>query len=185
MAGSEHDGPGGSAILVCAPGDRSVTCPAVGVPEGVDSIDVLCVSIEGAPDARFAAIKEWGVALNRTGVVGVGADGSTPVDPDRAFSMDVTEDVEQLSTLGTNVRDTLQDWADVDNPTVLCFDSVTELLARADVDLTFEFLLVLTEAIRESGAVSHFHFDPAAHDGADRRTLEHVFDHVVEAGGSE
>lgn len=186
MAGSQRGGEStGSAILVCAPADRRPTCPAVGVPDDVDALDVLCVSIDGDPEARLGAIRDWGVELDRTGIVTVGAGAAAPEHSDRSYTMDVIEDVEQLSALGTNVRDTLRSWEDGDSPTVLCFDSVTGLLGRADMDLTFEFLLVLTEAIRGSGAVSHFHFDPTAHQGADRRTLEHVFDHVVEAGGSE
>lgn len=186
MAGGHRDGEStGSTILVCAPADRQPTCPAVGVPDDVDTLNALCVSIEGDPESRLGAIRDWGVTLDRTGVVTAGSGGTVPEGPDRSYTIDVIEDVEQLSALGTNVRDTIRSWADGDSPTVLCFDSVTGLLARADMDLTFEFLLVLTEAIRGSGAVSHFHFDPTVHQGADRRTLEHVFDHVVEAGGSE
>lgn len=186
MAGSHRGGEaGGSAILVCAPEDRQPTCPAVGVADDVDAINVLCVSIDGDPESRLRAIREWGVTLERTGVVSVETDEAVPPDPDCSYSIDVIEDVDQLSALGTNVRDTLNEWAEGEVPTVLCFDSVTSLLQRADMDLTFEFLLVLTESIRGSGAVSHFHYDPATQQGADRRTLEHVFDHVVEAGGSE
>ena len=173
---------GGRAILVCAPADRPPTCPAVGITDDADAVNVLCVSIDGDPESRLRAIRAWGVGLERIGLVTVGTDEVAPSNPDRTYAIDVIEDIDQLSALGTNVRDTLSEWATAGVPTVLCFDSVTSLLDRVDIELTFEFLLVLTESIRGIGAVSHFHFDPTRREGADRRTLEHVFDHVVEAG---
>ena len=182
-AGSDDPGSGdGRAVLVCSPaggGGPWDACADLLSPGEDDPVDLLYVCFSGDPAARLDALRERGVSLDRTAVASIGADVEG-ADPDRTYTVGDIEAVEELSDLGMYVRDAVFDWADRDGPTAVCFDSVTEMLERADLELTFEFLLVLIEGIRPSGAVAHFHFDPEAHDGQTRRTLEHLFDETIE-----
>lgn len=182
-AGSADGGPGGGrAVLVCSAADGGAPWDACDdlLRFGDDEpVDLLYVCFSGDPAARLDALRERGVPLGRTAVASIGADVED-LDPDRTYTVADIEAVEELSDLGMYVRDAVFDWAADDAPTAVCFDSVTAMLERADVELTFEFLLVLIEGIRPSGAVAHFHFDPDAHDGQTRRTLEHLFDETVE-----
>lgn len=173
----------GNCILICGSGDAAGPCPSLGLPDDAEGLDVLCVTFDGAVHDRLDAMRAWGLPIERTGVVAVGTAVDVSEPSDRAVELPVVEDVDQMSDLGTNVRDTLQSWADDDVPSAMCFDSVTALLEVVDLDLAFEFLLVLTESIRPTGVTAHFHFDPSVADDESRRTIEHLFDHVVEAGG--
>jgi len=176
----------GRAILLCAPSEsltRHDACLDLLVPTDGDAVDVLCVSLSGDPVDHLEAIRSQGVDVARTALASVGADRGVDEDLDRSFSVESLETVDQLSDLGMYVREVLEDWAASDAPSVVCFDSVDDLLERADLDLVFEFLLVFVEGIRPWDPTAHFHFDPDEHDGTTRRTLAHLFDDVVDVDG--
>ena len=171
------------ATLVVAPEGGDGACTPI--PGDDDGVNVLCVSFSGEPAARLDEIDRRGVTLARTGVVAVGDDGVDARDPDLAVTVERLESVDQLSELGTRVRDVTREWAGDDAPTVLCFDSIDDLLELAGVELAFEFLLVLIEGIRPAGVDSHFHFDPDAHEGASQRTIRQLFDDEVDGAPRE
>lgn len=180
-----HGAGDGRAVLVCSPGEAEASwdaCVDLLAPGDAEGVDLLYVCFSGDPTARLDALRERGVPIERTAVASIGADVDG-ADPDRSYTLGDIEAVEELSDLGMYVRDVVFDWADDDAHTAVCFDSITEMLSRADLELTFEFLLVLVEGIRPSGAAAHFHFDPDAHDAQTRRTLEHLFDETISHGG--
>ena len=171
----------GRSTLVFAPAEGDGACPAPPIPDEGDGVNALCVSFSGEPTARLDDLARRGTPLARTGVVVVGDDDVDAREPDLTVAVERLESVDALSELGTRVRNVTREWAEDDVPTVLCFDSVDDLLAIAGVELAFEFLLVLVEGIRPAGVVSHFHFDPDAHEGTSQRTIRQLFDDEVEA----
>ena len=173
----------GRATLLCAPrGDGSAgdACFEHLTPEEGTVVDLLMVSFSGDAEDRLDALRGRGVTVDRVAVATV--DGSVSAgEVDRAYAVESIESMERLSDLGTYVRDVVADWAYDGNPSVVCFDAVDDLIVRSGLEVAFEFLLVLIEGVRPWGVDAHFHFDPAAHDGETRRTLEPLFDDVVDA----
>lgn len=74
----------------------------------------------------------------------------------------------------------LKDWRDNDNRTVVCGGSLTNALQCGDVAELFRSLHLLLHRLRKADAFVHFHLDPEVVDPVDRRTLEQLFDRVVE-----
>lgn len=184
---SEPEPESGAARAVLVSGtsaaEHETACTDLLEPSGADVVDVLFVSFLGVPRDRLETLRGRPVTVDRTAMITVGESGDAGFDPDRTVSLASVAAVDHLSELGSSVRDVLHDWAEKDATSVLCFDSVTALLERADLELTFEFLLVLIEGIRPTGTISHFHIDADAHDTTTLRTLEHVFDEVLELDG--
>lgn len=159
--------------------DGTRHCADLLAPRGVETVDLLHVSFAGAPTVDRDYIEDRGVEIGRSALVLVGT-GTGDVAVDRTFSVDAVETTDHLSELGMSVRGVLDEWSTDGTHSVLCFDSVTDLVARADFELTFEFLLVLVEGIRQWDVTAHFHLDPAAADEQERRTLAQLFDDVIE-----
>lgn len=169
----------GRAALLCSSPDPRGSCLDAAVPSGAEAIDLLIVSFTGSPVDRLEAVRDRGLVVERSAVASVDDDPDEPGPVDRTYAVESVESVDRLSDLGMYIRDVVVEWAYDGNPSVVCFDAVDDLLARADLEVVFEFLLVVVEGIRPWGALAHFHFDPEAHDGATRRTLEPLFDEVV------
>ena len=90
---------------------------------------------------------------------------------------------EDLTGLGIALSESLSPAGGGDaDPTrfVLAYDSVTALLQYVDTERTFRFLHVLTSRVRAANALGVFFMDPAAHDDRTVRTVEALFDAVVE-----
>ncbi|MCG1002996.1 MULTISPECIES: hypothetical protein [Halobacterium] len=89
-------------------------------------------------------------------------------------------DPTDLTGLGMAVRDFFDGVGSRSNPTVVCFDSVSELTAYHDVRTLFRFLRVVTQQINQADAVGHFHLNPVAHDDQSLARLTPPFDAAVE-----
>lgn len=63
---------------------------------------------------------------------------------------------------------------------ILWFESLTPLLERKGLEMTFRFLHVTLEEIRRADAVAYVHVDSSVHDKETIMTLTHLFDDVVE-----
>ena len=87
-----------------------------------------------------------------------------------------------LTGIGITLSDYLSDFDDSDGGTLVCFDSVTELLQYTDPKSLFRFLRVVTRRIEHVDGFAHFHLDPSAHDDRIVATLRSPFDAIVEAG---
>ena len=171
----------GRATLLCAPrgdGSSGDACLEHLTPDDGSVVDLLMVSFSGNAEERLGALRGRGITVDRVAVATV--DGSVAAgEVDRAYAVESIQSMDRLSDLGMYVRDVVTDWAYDGNPSVVCFDAVDDLIDRSGLEVTFEFLLVLIEGVRPWGVDAHFHFDPAAHDGETRRTLEPLFDDVV------
>lgn len=104
---------------------------------------------------------------------------SGDVTPDH-LQMDTVPDPSDLSKLGVRISERLSAWEDNENQTVMCFQSLTNLLEHVDFHTVFRFLHILTGRITSSGAVAHYHLDVDAHDKETIATLRPLFDTVIE-----
>lgn len=89
------------------------------------------------------------------------------------------DDPADLSALGTRMTQVLDAWADTDEQTIVCFDSLGGLFEHADLERAFRFLYVLTYQVETTGAVAQYRMDPTVHDPQTVHTLEPLFDEVV------
>lgn len=168
----------GRAVLVRSP--AAGACAERLDRSAATAVDLLLVSVDGDASGRLEAIRGRGHPIDRVRVVTVG--GATTPEADRSFAVEDVQSVEELSELGRYVRDVVVEWGGGEAATVVCFDSVTALLARVDLPLTFEFLLVLVDAIRPAGATAYFLHEPGAHDEQTLRTIQHIFDETIDDG---
>lgn len=118
----------------------------------------------------------------RRGVVAVG-DGVRPTAADGgpdfsgAVAVDAVADPGDLQGVGVSISAFLDRWDDLDR-ILLCFDSLTELLAHAPPDVALRFVRTLADRLDSAGVVAHFHLDPTAHDESVVDTFGAVFDAV-------
>jgi hypothetical protein len=113
----------------------------------------------------------------RLGVVEVGAEGSVAAGNVRTVATPG-----DLTGIGITVTDFIKRWADAEEPTVVCFDSLTPLLQYTEQERVYRFLDVTTRRLSQVCAVSHAHINPLAHDERTLQQLMGVFDAVVEPG---
>ncbi|WP_121820208.1 DUF7504 family protein [Halostella salina] len=143
--------------------------------------NLLFVSFTGSPQRRLA---EW---IDRAGgrpaatyvlASGESTDGfdAEGPQPDRVERVGTPND---LTGISIRVSEVLNEWADSDAQSVVCFDSVTALLQYVDVETVYEFLHVLTGRLYAFGATGHFHLDPDAHSALVVAQIQTVFDAAV------
>lgn len=193
-----------SAILVYSPSIGGLP-PTALVPALLDESTALADTSLTAVTYRRTA-DEWLDAWHRTvgefpgqcTVVGVGdgergsaaaapgatdnAAGTGPAEPGPAAAPYAVRTVhpDDLTGLGIAVNESLTNVASGDRDAVVTFESVTALLQYVDTQRTFRFLHVLTSRIRAVDALGVFFIDPAAHDEQTVRTIDALFDAVVE-----
>lgn len=177
----------GTNRLVMAPAlsdARCERCADLLACGGHADLDVLRVSYSTSPADLLAQWRDaHGDLPARTGIVRVGdraalageADGVTDLDRVAVTAANPND----VTGLGMRLHDYLGD-RDDDLRLAVCFDSITQMLQFADVEPVFQFLHTFTGQLREVGAVSHFHIDPAAHDAQTVSRLKPAFDDAVE-----
>lgn len=97
----------------------------------------------------------------------------------------VTVNPSDLTGIGMRLSDYLNEWDSADTETVICFNSITELLQYTDAKPLYRFLRVLTRRIEHVGGTAHFHMDPPAHDKRTLAVFRSVFDTVVDTSGPD
>lgn len=134
-----------------------------------DFLDVWRRTVPGEATS-FSFVSTNGVARS---VAVDAADGDS-----FATNADVehVDDVTPVSKFGKIITDRLDD----DGETVLCFHSLTDLLAYVDMEAAFHFLHVLLSRVRTSGARGIYHIDGTVHDEETIIQLSTLFDLVVE-----
>lgn len=185
-----------STALVKTPGDEEVT-PGIAA-DLLSSRDpartnLVVVLYEASPDEWM---REW---LRRIGtrpadlwIVSVGertrsaaetAGSGTVVGNPDGTTIRTVEDPSNVTELGITINECLTENG-AGERTVLYFDSVSALLQWTDVDYAVQFLSILAGRVGRDGRAGVFLVRPEAHDDGTLRTLESLFDTVVEAGES-
>jgi hypothetical protein len=181
--------------------DAAMTGETDTVPEGY-SANALVLAASGQPGEQhlcerllsaLAPVNVIGVAIKndrsyyheqadrmetepaRLGVVEVGGPDAAATDQVKPVS-----EAGDLTGLGISVMHFVKEWATTDEPTVVCFDSLTPLLQYSEPDRVYRFLDVTTRRLDRVCAVSHAHINPLAHDERTVQQLMSVFDAVVE-----
>jgi hypothetical protein len=88
-------------------------------------------------------------------------------------------DPTDLQRLGEVVSQFCGVWDDAGYDIVVCFDSLTDLLATNDPEVVFQFCHVLSGRLESVDAVAHFHLDPNAHGQQLQLTFEQIFDETL------
>ena len=108
-----------------------------------------------------------------------GGDGGLSL-PGPDAPIETVSSPNDLTGLGIRITEFLSDWADNDNRTVVCFDSLTALLQYVELDTAYEFLHIITGRMASTDAFAHFHMDPDAHDEQTVEIVTGLMDAVVE-----
>lgn len=154
------------------------------------SANVLIVSYNRAPGVIIDHWRsrigdeptEFGIVTIGGGNARTGTHRLQPSDDRNTISL---ASPASLGRLETTIRLYLDQWSANDDPTILCFDSVSSLLHYVDRTTAFRFLYSLMEYLRVLDVDAHFHIDPDAHDDATIAMLCSLFDVVsgrVETG---
>ncbi|MFP9059091.1 hypothetical protein ACLI4R_01015 [Natrialbaceae archaeon A-chndr2] len=178
--------PGSSALVVCPslPADETIRC--VDALRSSRSRTEPTVVVSRAHTAQ-ALLENWqstiGSFPERLGIVSIGevtrsvSAASTAVTLPQAYVQTIgTEDV---TGIGIAIGEAFLRWEDDTNP-LLWFDSLTPLIEGKGLEMTFRFLHVTLEEVRQAGAVAYVHIDSEKHDEQTIRTLGHLFDDVLE-----
>lgn len=109
--------------------------------------------------------------------------GSSPSDVDRIDSNVQVRGVppHNLAKLGELITGSLEEMTTADNPPILYFDSLTDLLQYVDVEEAFQFFTILINQIGASDGITVVLADPTVHEEQDINLLSHVFDDEFEA----
>ena len=171
--------PGTSILLQCGSQDdrEDAAChDLLGLERAGTDRNALLIQYRRLTPDRLEHIADHAA---RTTVVAVGY--SQPVPESVADSVDTIEinNPNDITRLGILVSGTLDDWADHDATTVVCYDSVNVLLEYKDVQSTFRFFHVFLGTLESADAIAHFHADPLAGTPQKINTLKPLFDEVV------
>lgn len=185
----------GSSVLLLAPSIRSEAdhrCVEAALPAGEGPVRALTITLDDSVDEVVDRWRRHGACdPEEMAVVTVG-DGTRSAaavsgagDVRRLRKDVVTTSVSDggdLTGLGIAASSCLKSWAGEDGEVLVCFDSLTPLLQLVDTRQAFQFLHILANRVRESGARAHFHMDPAVHDAQTMATIRSLFSVVYELG---
>jgi len=161
-------------------------------PDAADDTNVLWVSFTKSPDQQLRRWRdhadgqpaEMGIVSvedsTRSVAADAGAAGGGPSLPETNAPIETVTSPNDLTGLGIRITEFLTDWAENDNQTVVCFDSLTALLQYVELETAYEFLHIITGRLATVDAFAHFHMDPEAHDQQTVEVLTGLMDAVVE-----
>lgn len=150
----------------------------------------LAVTFDGSPDqrldhwrrhvsperpAKVGIVVSGGVARSTTATGGDAADGGR--SDVRVATVPSPGD---LTGVGVRISECLSAWAGDGNRLVICIDSLTTMLQYVETETAFRFLHTLLARCSTADATVHAHITPEAHDERTVRTIESLFDAVVE-----
>ncbi|UTF55280.1 DUF7504 family protein [Natronosalvus rutilus] len=196
----------GSSVLVVSPSmdasDIVTTVEGIRSPDPTDKADderptVVVSRVHTAEAILDAWRSRIGDFPSQFSIVSIGevtrsiTAGTSSVELPQAHILTVgTEDV---TGIGIAIGDALSRWDEGKGETedsntdsspnqhpILWFESLTPLLERKGLEMTFRFLHVTLEEIRRADAVAYVHVDSSVHDRETIMTLTHLFDDVVE-----
>ncbi|WP_425606705.1 DUF7504 family protein [Natrinema marinum] len=145
--------------------------------------DILALTFR-SPDQWLRA---WaGDPAPHEGRIGIITLEESPSQPQRKYDnvTAVSVNPADLTGIGMKLSDYLSSRGDADAKTVICVESITELLQYTNRKSLFRFLRVITRRIEHVEGIAHFHLNPAAHDQQTVSTIKSPFDAIVDTGGS-
>ncbi|WP_254762294.1 DUF7504 family protein [Natrinema marinum] len=153
-------------------------------PDTSEPTDILVLTFR-SPDQWLRA---WaGDPATHEGRIGIITLDESPSEPGRQFDDVTTVSVNpaDLTGIGMKLSDYLSSRNHADTETVICVESITELLQYTNRKSLFRFLRVITRRIEHVEGIAHFHLDPAAHDQETVNTIKLPFDAIVDIGGPD
>ena len=134
--------------------------------------NLLVISYRNGPDEW---IRDWqanvGTIPADFGFIHVGeiarsAAAPTASTPSESSPHFVTAigDPTDLTSLGIQISQYLEQWAGTNNQIIVYFDSLTVLLQFAELNRVYRFLHVLTGRIKSVDGRAYYRLDPEAHD---------------------
>lgn len=105
---------------------------------------------------------------------------------DAVYTSGTVHEPGELADVGLAVIRALDAWAGTPERTVICIDSITELLRHNDIEQVFRFIHVLNGRLSAADAVVHYHMDTHSHESWTIKTMQTLFDVTLEFndGGS-
>lgn len=85
-----------------------------------------------------------------------------------------------LTQIGVELIESLNEWEASSRRTVVCFHSISALLQYVSFERTFQFLNTFTNQIEQADAVAHYHMNPEAHNHELLSKISQLFDARVE-----
>lgn len=193
MAGDRRtrtDGPRDpSNVLLTATGggDReSAACRRLLGETAVGRRRVLGITYGTAPSRWRSQVADGHGDVVETTVISVGdltraaAGERAEQGPPGIPSVRTIADPTDLVGLGLELEEQLDAWRGADAETVVCLDSVSDLLTHVDAESAHRFLTRVTEVVADRGARAHYHFDPASHDDRTAAAVRDAFDAEVD-----
>jgi hypothetical protein len=154
-------------------------CMALSGVDDPDGVDVVFVTFTKSADQRLAAWRDHANAPPANiGIVSVeigGSNGGASTDRPGGPAVRRISDPSDLTGVGIAISEFLSAWADTDQQTVVCFDSVTALLQYVDANRVFQFLNEMTSKFEQAGVHAHFHLLPEAHEAQNLSVLTSLF----------
>jgi hypothetical protein len=178
----------GSQVLVISPGGHSITdevCSKFLTAGGVSRRNAMFVTAVESPSDRVEICREsdeWGggnVAVIELGNTGSDSDDALePVGGEEVIRKRVNSP-KNLSKTGLLITQTLKKWSDRDQPSVLCFHTLTAISGYVENETLFQFLFTLQAKLNSFGVTGHYHMDAGRHDQQEINTLKTLFDVVI------
>jgi hypothetical protein len=89
-------------------------------------------------------------------------------------------DPTDLTELGIQISQYLEQWAGTDRQITVYFDSLTVRLQFADLDRVYRFLHVLAGRVKSVDGHAYYRLDPDAHDAQTLSTVQTLMDDTIE-----
>lgn len=179
---------GASAVLVLSPPDAdSGVCPRllIGAAGGDDGMDLLQVAYR----EPGRVVEEWPTHLadepESARLIAAGRAAAAVEEADLDASSVETLAGSDLTEIGIRTNTLLERWGANDRQSVVCVDSVTDVLDHVSFETAYRFLHVFSNQLDAFDAVGHFHMDPTAHEERTVQRVMELFDTVVEHDGDD
>lgn len=179
------EGSGADVGLLIAPARASgvdETCTELLTTSEPGGTNVLFLTTRPA-DRALAKFRAHGHAEpNEIAIVSLGRASSpaSRVDDPLVGRQVAVENPSNLTKVGIEVTDVLENWSEDDVEITVCVDSATALLQYADERTVFRFLAELIDLFRRSNAWAHVHLDPEAHERSTVSSFYQLFDVVID-----
>ena len=148
-----------SNILVLDDGDNA--CLDLLSLDPFEERSILCVTFSDLPQIDMAS---------DIAVVHVGDFMRGRASMEHPIRRETVEDPTDLCELGMTISEILSE----QESTLVCFNSIDDLLQHVELQTAFRFLHILTARVESVSAVAHYHLDVDEEEV--RRTLEPLFD---------